>query len=278
MQKLNNLALILLQRESSMLSGVDYKLEDFYQDTLSLDEFCQHLCLDHWISRGLPAPTSLSQYAPAMRALLYHESISSDDSISLKYVNNDIRLILKNAYKLGFVNKDEADGYTFASPLHRQLWSWRLLPQSDYQFPFQDILSFVKETVSLFRPSQLVSDRRVGPPNHRPLEAQYQDEYYRCVHALTDGNVQITPEYAAAIGSRIGSIDFFIPLKKWGIELTREGDRLRQNDARFAADGAYGKWLASSDMENYVLLDFRSTIPMRAHQGKKVVIMSLGQC
>ena len=182
---------------------------------------------------------------------------------------------LHKGYKYGFVNLDEDSLYTFASPLHQQLWSWHLLPQTDYQLPFQDLFSFVKDTVSWFRPSQLdVSDRRVGSTNHRPPEAQYQDEYYRCVHTLTQGNVRISPEYAAAAGSRPGRIDFFIPSMKWGIEVTRDGSKLEEHNARFADDGAYGKWLKTSDMDDYVLLDFRSTMPTRSHPGKRVAAIS----
>jgi hypothetical protein len=101
----------------------------------------------------------------------------------------------------------------------------------------------------------------VGSANYRPPEAQYQDECYRCVHILTHGNVRISPEYAAAAGSRPGRTDFFIPSMKWGIEVTRDGSKLEEHDARFADNGAYGQWLETSDMDDYVLLDFRSTMP-----------------
>ncbi|PVF96575.1 hypothetical protein CPB86DRAFT_708701, partial [Serendipita vermifera] len=108
--------------------------------------------------------------------------------------------------------------------------------------------------------------RRIGASDHRPPEAQYQEEYYRCVHEITDGNVVISPEYAAAAGTRPGRIDFSIPTKKWGIELTRDGSKLKEHASRFADDGAYGQWLQTSDMLDYVLLDFRNTQPIQPHQ------------
>jgi len=123
----------------------------------------------------------------------------------------------------------------------------------------------------------LVTRQYLFRSSHRPPEAQYQEEYYRCVHNLTRGNVRISPEYAAAFGSRAGRIDFFIPGKKWGIELTREGSKLDEHGSRFAKDGAYGQWLQTSDMEDYVLLDFRSTMPPApGRPGKRVVVVSLG--
>jgi hypothetical protein len=38
------------------------------------------------------------------------------------------------------------------------------------------------------------------------------------------------------------------------------------------------QWLQSLDMADYVLLDFRSTVPMQPHLGKRVVAISLDQC
>jgi hypothetical protein len=247
-----------------MLNGNLYSLKEFHQDTASYDEFCKHLSRDDGIAHGLPR--NPAEYAKAMRALLLHGSIHSEN----KTIDADIRSCLQTCYKHGFVSMDDdAFLYTFPSPLHQQLWSWYLPPPTDYQLPSQDLFSFVKDSVSHFRPRQLNgSNRRVGSDNHRPPETQYQEEYYRCVHKLTEGNVQICPEYAAAAGSRPGRIDFFIPSKKWGIELTRDGSGLDEHNSRFADDGAYGQWLKSSGLDDYVLLDFRRTKPMKAYSGK----------
>jgi len=60
-------------------------------------------------------------------------------------------------------------------------------------------------------------------------------------------------------GARVaGRIDFFIPIVKWGIEITRDGSWIPAHDARFADSGAYGAWLKSADMNDYILLDFRT--------------------
>jgi hypothetical protein len=77
--------------------------------------------------------------------------------------------------------------------------------------------------------------------------------------------VSISPEFAAAAGTRAGRIDFFLPSKKWGIELTRDGEKLLGHSDRFAAQGAYGAWLQSADMVDYILLDFRHDKPHRPH-------------
>ncbi|KAK2459537.1 hypothetical protein APHAL10511_008443 [Amanita phalloides] len=123
----------------------------------------------------------------------------------------------------------------------------------------------------MFKPSQLHTPIRcVGQRGHMDSlpEAQYQDEFYRSVFSATKGNVRISPEFASPKGSRVtGCIDFFIPKMKWGIEILRDGDRLLQHNTRFHEEtGAYGAWLRSGEMTDYVLLDCRTNVPQRRHE------------
>jgi hypothetical protein len=111
-----------------MLHGVIYNLEQFHKDTASFDELCEHLSKDHGIGRGMPQDPA--EYAPAMRALLLDGSINRYD----KDIPKDIMKKLRKSYQHGFVNLTENNYYAFPSPLHQQLWSWHLLPQTDYQF------------------------------------------------------------------------------------------------------------------------------------------------
>jgi len=55
------------------------------------------------------------------------------------------------------------------------------------------------------------------------------------------------PEFASAKQRKVpGTIDLFLPVSKYGIEITRDGRLLKEHGARFASDGAYGAWLQSS--------------------------------
>jgi hypothetical protein len=74
--------------------------------------------------------------------------------------------------------------------------------------------------------------------------------------SITSGNVRISPELGSGRGVRTaGYIDFFIPVMKWGIEITRDGLRFASRSSRFADSdsGTYEKWLKSCDMDNYIL-------------------------
>lgn len=220
--------------------------------------------------RGIP--TYSTRYAEAMRALLYHGSIHCEDT----RVEDYILLSLSEGYKCDFVYLNEANRYIFASPLHQQMWSWHLLLQVNHNLPHDNFLSFVKATMSQFRSCQLGESGLEGSDSHGPSETQYKDEYYRCIYDLTCGNVKISPEYAAAYGSRPGRIDFYIPMKMWGIQLTHEGSKLEEYDSRLTDDAAYGQWLFNSNMMDYILLDFCINMPTRAHPGKKMTIILIG--
>jgi hypothetical protein len=164
--------------------------------------------------------------------------------------------LFAKASKYGLIDLTDRSFYDFPSPLHRQIWSYKLMPSEQYKYP-GDILALIKDTVAKFRPNQLSrSDRR----------AEMDDEWYRSLHGVTGGNVVISPEYATAPGKRRGRVDFYIPSMKWGIELLRDGSKPREHSDRFLT-GAYSALVKSGDIVDYALLDFRHTIPSAATPG-----------
>jgi hypothetical protein len=92
-------------------------------------------------------------------------------------------------------------------------------------------------------------------------EAHYQDEFYMNCHICSKGSILSFP----GCGTLKGRVDFYIPVKEWGVELLREGDRLAQHSGRFSCKGTYKKDLSLSD---YVILDCRQTHPQIPHPRK----------
>jgi hypothetical protein len=192
-----------------------------------------------------------------MKRLLLEGPISCHDE--------DKNLFAK-ASKYGLIELTDSSFYDFPSPLHRQIWSYKLMPLEHYKYP-GDIFALIKDTVAKFRPNQLSrSDRRAETDEQDPPEAQYSHEWYRSLHEVTGGNVVISPEYATAPGKRRGRVDFYIPSMKWGIELLRDGDKPREHSDRFLT-GAYSVLVRSGDIVNYALLDFRHAEPAAATPG-----------
>lgn len=141
-----------------------------------------------------------------------------------------------------------------------------------------DLTTLVWEVLGRFKYSQwTLPIRRAGleTTSDSPPEAHYQDEFYRALHDFTKGDVLVSPEFASAGGaSMAGRIDFCIASKKWGIEITLDGKKLQEHCDRFGASGAHGRWLASGKMEDYILLDCRSTRPVKPHSCKSSLLLS----
>jgi hypothetical protein len=192
-----------------------------------------------------------------MKRLLLEGPISRHD--------NDNDLFAK-ASSCGLIELTDSSSYDFPSPLHRQIWSYKLMPLKQYKYP-GDILALIKDTVAKFRPNQLSrSDRRAETDEQDSPEAQYSHEWYRSLHEVTGGNVVMSPEYATAPGKRRGRVDFYIPSMKWGIELLRDGDKPREHSDRFLT-GAYSALVKSGAIVDYALLDFRHEKPLAATPG-----------
>jgi hypothetical protein len=70
----------------------------------------------------------------------------------------------------------------------------------------------------------------------RPLEAQYQDEFYRAFNTIIGRSVPISSEWSQ---KGDGRVDFWIPQKRWGIELLRDHNQVTEHCNRFKEGGQY---------------------------------------
>jgi hypothetical protein len=152
--------------------------------------------------------------------------------------------------------------YIFTTQLHKWYVEYYLgmRASSTFQVVELSLLSFVTNVIKKFSFLQLSSPRTRGPDRQRTPEAQYQDEFYRCCHAHTNGSLVTFPEF----GDQKGRIDFYIPQKNWGVELLRDGDRLKNHSLRFVDQGAY----TGMNLEDYIILDFRTIKPQKGHPGQ----------
>jgi len=245
--------------------GEIYTLDNFSKDLTNPKGFYE-LVRTHYALRTFPPSSDIQIFAPAVRELLKNDQLNRD------YVNEETKKTLDTAYRLGYIQLNELNDqlcYCFASPLIQFRWSWLLNPPLGYVLPYQNLLDLIKAALELFRPNQLRLDgRHAGTNTHRPPEAQYQVELYRCLHDITGGSVRVSPEYATAKGHKPGRLDFFLPGKEWGIELTRDGSNLQEHADRFGPNGAYGQSIV---MKDYILVDCRLNHPRSTHTGTSTV-------
>jgi hypothetical protein len=160
--------------------------------------------------------------------------------------------------------------FELPTPLHYSYISWLLQAPAE-NIPQANALQFTIEVVKRFSPSRIFSaNGHAGPiaETTRTPEVQYQDEYYRASYDIAFGGVRTSPEFATGKGTlKAGRIDFLVAGPKWGIEITRDGNRLQEHSARFGSNGAYGRLVDTGEMSDYILLDCRTTVPRKSHPG-----------
>ena len=258
---------MICQNSASMRRGAIYELSTFHDGYLSYKigpDFPRSPG-----GRALPNFREISQeptMAAMFRLLLRDGQISEGGHPNFDHT-------IQRAHKLGCIYAKEfssfEEGFVFPTPLHTAALSWVLVPlPSEANLPSK-LLDLVSDVVARFNYSQLThSLRRVGDDDKASgsQEAQYQDEFYRALHDCTKGGVQVSPDFATAANAfKAGCIDFFIAEKKWGIEITQDGRKLQEHSDRFGGHGAYGHWIETGEMSDYILLDCRSTVPLKRH-------------
>jgi hypothetical protein len=130
------------------------------------------------------------------------------------------------------------------------------------EFPrekYPDIKSLAEATLRQFSRRNMLAVTRYGVGAVvRPVEATYQDEFYRSLHTVLGYAMDVTSEWSP---DGVGRIDFRLGSVGWGIELLREGDRLHEHCQRFTIDGSYGKWIQQGHLKDWLVIDCRTSTP-----------------
>lgn len=123
---------------------------------------------------------------------------------------------------------------------------------------FPTVEAFAEAALRRFSPRALSATGRVGASAViRPCEAAYQDEFYRAIRGILGFSTNVTSEWTT--NGDEGRIDFRLGAVKWGIELVREGDRLREHCERFTANGSYWRWISSGEIKDWLIIDCRTS-------------------
>lgn len=159
----------------------------------------------------------------------------------------------------------------FPTPLHAKYVECFL---TDIVNPFPTALyptlpALAEAMLRGFSMRNLVSTGRIGPAAApRPVEAAYQDEAYRALHALLGFSAHITSEWSKS-GSH-GRIDFRIGGVGWGLELVREGQRLAEHCERFRQNGRYWNWVQDGSLADWLVIDCRTSTPQLLGKSKSL--------
>ena len=235
-------------KNSTDLYTANYHYENVDLTAL-LDELDQNSVI---FRRGLPTDRQIQQHdvATVLGMVCYSNVVTI--APTEQFSTNALTMCHRNGWLHADVLDNNLDviNYIFPSPLHRWFIERKLYSFNPTSPEQTTLLQFSTDVIRRFSPLNL-RKKRIGPGFvQRPPEAQYQDEFYRCCHELSKGSTVSFPEF----GTQEGQVDFYIPGKRWAIELLHEGDGLKEHVGCFSNAGKYKRTLA---MEDYIVLDFR---------------------
>ena len=169
---------------------------------------------------------------PAVARIL-HTALCYNVIMDAMFPEEEESAALKWCFAQGWLHADkgvskghEIAGYFFLLLLHWLFVEWKLSQNPVNPIQPSSLLEFVIQVVKRFSLLSLSYPRIVGPYYFQTLpEAQYHDEFYRCCYDLTTGSLTTLSEFSTADRR----VDFYIPSKKWGVELLRDGQLLEQH-------------------------------------------------
>ncbi|OGM44053.1 hypothetical protein ABOM_007799 [Aspergillus bombycis] len=210
------------------------------------------------VSRSFPTGTHLTHEASeTLSKILLEGNMLWDD--------NDVGL--RKCYERGWVQRmpwgdmEVHDVAVLPSRLHEK-WLEYIIGKKARPLParFNKLDELCLEVLSKFSTMNLrhaVQGKKISTAaKYRPLEAQYQDEFYRSFSLVAGRGVPICSEWSR---TGDGRVDFYIPGKQWAIELLRDHDRVNEHISRFKEGGKYHPWLKENEVEHWIIIDCASS-------------------
>ncbi|KAF8454735.1 hypothetical protein BGX38DRAFT_1267665 [Terfezia claveryi] len=194
----------------------------------------------HWIQNWNPSPTETELLR---RILLYCDAESRvrvdpiTEPATYNFVRSGILTIVDNKFQ-------------FSAPIMRMILINRLFtaPGGTLRSESISFQEFLIRTIERMDPSMLQKSLGLGQ-TFRLLEMGW----YKAATTAVPRHATVSADVGAIFGS-VGYLDFYVNGDlNWGIELLREGDRMKQHAKRFIEDGAY----AVIPLKEWVIIDFR---------------------
>jgi hypothetical protein len=231
-----------------------YTFDDFVErvDVLPL---LKSFVIGSIFGRGLPLDEHIQEVeiAEVFQEVLRYGSILIVDRGDDTPYPEHLKRCVRNGWLYNIATGAGRFEYVFASPLHKRYVEWMMRGSPQAGIVHDTSLSdFTMAVIRKFSSLNLDTPRKFGNTTQTVPEAQFQDEFYRACAHHTQGDVVSFPEF----GTKRGRVDFFIPSKKWGVELLCNGDRINAHSERFT-EGEYGKWIKQGKMTDYIVVDFR---------------------
>ncbi|KAE8352425.1 hypothetical protein BDV28DRAFT_135151 [Aspergillus coremiiformis] len=233
----------------------DHLLDDLKDDTKVFDYLMHQI-----VFRSFPSGAHLTPEAAGTLSKILEEG-------SVRFTIDDVGM--QKCYQRGWVHRMSVgqfithDVVVLPSRLHEK-WLEFIIGQATRPLParFNQLDTLCLAVLSKFSTMNLrhaVQGKKISTAGKcRPMEAQYQDEFYRSFNLLAGRGVPICSEWSRTSDGRV---DFYIPEKRWAIELLRDHDRVNEHISRFKEGGKYFPWLKENMVEDWIIIDCASSPP-----------------
>ncbi|RIB30187.1 hypothetical protein C2G38_2136492 [Gigaspora rosea] len=179
-------------------------------------------------------------------------------------VGHESYLVAKNLVRIGLFTMDSGR-VQFTAPIIRIVLCHRLFTSSNLKLYTTDFDEFLIRSIERMRPSKLSNLLGRGwSENCKTVqtgaksdscffERSWQMEWYHSATSVVPMNTLISADVGPVFGSA-GFLDFYVNGEFcWGIELIREGDRLKEHAELFEKDGEY----TEIPLKKWAIIDFR---------------------
>ncbi|KAL2802486.1 hypothetical protein BJX63DRAFT_414925 [Aspergillus granulosus] len=263
---------ILAKRHSYINHGEKIITKDKVLDSIKIDENDIWTFLENTgsVFRSFPTTSKLTKES---REVLV--KVLETGSIEMEPDKKDEGL--ERCYRKGWLHKtlreDGAEACVLPSRLHEK-WVEHLIGQADKPLPshIQSLRVLIMTTLRGFSSSILRASSAgkilSSSASYRPVEAQYQDEFYRAFNQVMGRGVSISSEWSR---TRDGRVDFWIKQKKWAIELLRDHNRIDEHIARFHKDGKYYDWIKDNMVSDWIVVNCATSMPAKASQESRLI-------
>ncbi|KAL4788605.1 hypothetical protein BJX76DRAFT_1427 [Aspergillus varians] len=221
------------------------------------------------VFRSFPAGRHLTPEAAETLSKILEEG-------NMQFDSNNASMQL--CYQKGWVHRisvgefDPYDVVVLASRLHEKWLEFiigrktRLLPERFNQL--DELCLVILSEFSTMNLRHAVEGKKMSTAGqYKPMEAQYQDEFYRSFNYLAGRGVPICSKWSRTSDSRV---DFYIPEKKWAIELLRDHDRVNEHISWFKEGGRYHPWLKENMVEDWIIIDCASSPPLNEYSEPRI--------
>lgn len=123
---------------------------------------------------------------------------------------------------------------------------------------FRSLESLCEEVLRHFSRKNIRAS--INASSSRPVESSFQVEFYRAFTCLVGHGAGLSSEWSY---TSEGRVDFWVHDLGWGVEILRDGDRLRNHCNRFRRSGQYGDWIKKGVLKDWIIIDCRHTWPKK---------------